>query len=152
MDEFSLDRRLRQILGDDRFFEGPILLGILQGLYDGLGSQSVLERIAARLLLSVLSLWAGARESIAAVRLELPERRHEAFGFDTSSFAAGAFAADEGAWCPSALVWVTAIVGVIPVIDPERRVFLHNISAILTESSPSRLHHARSSRERWSSR
>jgi len=46
MDELLLNRRLRQILGDDRVLEGPILLGILQRLDDGLGGESVPEGVA----------------------------------------------------------------------------------------------------------
>ena len=46
MDELLLNRRLRQILRDDRVLEGPIRRGILQRLDDGLGRESVPEGIA----------------------------------------------------------------------------------------------------------
>jgi hypothetical protein len=71
MHELPLDRRLRQILRDDRFLEDTVLLWIFQRLDDGLGGQSVLEGVAPGLLFSVLGLWAGARESVAAVCLDM---------------------------------------------------------------------------------
>ena len=44
MHELLFDRRLREVLRDDRVLEGPILLGILQRLDNG-GGESVLEGI-----------------------------------------------------------------------------------------------------------
>jgi hypothetical protein len=48
MHELPLDGRLRQILRHDRFLEDTVLLWIFQRLDDGLGGQSVLERISNR--------------------------------------------------------------------------------------------------------
>jgi hypothetical protein len=45
VDELLLNWGLRQILGDDRVLEGPILPGILQRLDDGLGRESVREGV-----------------------------------------------------------------------------------------------------------
>ena len=66
MNELLLDRRLRQILGDDRVLEGPIPLGILQRLDNGFGSESVPEGITPRPLFPVFGLRARALEGVVA--------------------------------------------------------------------------------------
>jgi hypothetical protein len=153
MHELLLDRRLRQILRDDGFLEGPILLGIFQRLDDRLGGQSMLESIAPGPLFSVFGPRASALERIEVVCFELPERGHKASDLADDSSAAGAFAAAGATWLALIRALGTGIVGpVVVVVEPARRVFFHNISASLIESSPRRRHQARSSRERCASR
>ena len=152
MHELPLDGRLRQILRHDRFLEDTVLLWIFQRLDDRLGGQSVLEGVAPGLLFSIFGPRARAPERVAAVCLELPKRGHEASDLAVDSSDAGAFEAAGATPLPSTLPLPMEGTVSVAVFGPGRRVLFHGVSAILTESSPRRLHHARSSRERWSSR
>jgi hypothetical protein len=85
VDDFLLDRRLRQVLRDESLPGSSVIVGIFLGLDDGLGREAVPKGIASGLLRSVCGLWAGALECVPAVRLDLRGRRlktsrHSAMG------------------------------------------------------------------------
>jgi hypothetical protein len=74
MHQLLLDRRLGQILRDNRVFEVAVFLGCLEGLDYGFGREAVTESITPRVLFSSRGLRAGALEGVEAVRFKLSER------------------------------------------------------------------------------
>ena len=64
------------VIGGHGLFEGLVIVGILQRDNDGLGGQSMPDRILRGALFAFIRLGAGASERIAPVGLDLPERSH----------------------------------------------------------------------------
>src|SRR5439155_27158027 len=93
MDEFLLDGCLRQVLRDDRRFEGLVGPWIFQRFYDRLGRQPMAKGIPARGVFSVGARWAGTLERVAAVCLDLLERGHARRGAASNGLGAVAFRA-----------------------------------------------------------
>src|SRR6266568_6944058 len=76
MRELPFDRGLGQVLRDDSRFEGAIRLRIFERLEDGFGREAVAQGVPPGSVFSVLAARTGAFQRIAAVRLDLLERRH----------------------------------------------------------------------------
>src|SRR3974377_1605127 len=67
---------LSVVIGNDRGFEGLIVLGILEISNDRFGGQPMAHGIAARVFLAFLSGWAGALKRVAPVGHDLLQRTH----------------------------------------------------------------------------
>jgi hypothetical protein len=65
--QFALDGGLRLVIGGDGLLEGLIVLGILQRDDDGLGGQSMTDRILRGAPLAKVGLRTGAAQGIAPV-------------------------------------------------------------------------------------
>jgi hypothetical protein len=72
-DEFTLNGRLRIVVGSHGRLEGLVVFRILHTLNDSLCCQTMADGIATGAPVSCFARWARALECIASIGLDLPE-------------------------------------------------------------------------------